>query len=229
MTFLNRDHLSLSIGKGISLRFKDNIRNLGTGLLREIDSKNENVIKWKDWLQKYCFLQEYPDDTFAWLTDVLALKSVNSGNYGVGSVMVGSGNEIITMGHNLVYSPSFRSDLHSEMVALNHFEEENPQITNLEGYTFYTSLEPCPMCLIRLISIGINKVHYVASDPIGGMVNGISLLPPLWKELAEAQLFIAAHCSIELSKAAIEIMLINAEELLEILRKRRYAVQVLTR
>ncbi|HWR24726.1 MAG TPA: nucleoside deaminase, partial [Methanosarcina sp.] len=85
---------------------------------------------------------------------------------------------------------------------------------------FYTSLEPCPMCLIRLISSGINRVHYVTPDPIGGMVNEISLLPSLWKELSEPMLFKAAQCSIELSKAANEIMLINAEELLEILRKR---------
>ena len=207
--------------KGIIMRFKGDIRDLGVRLLEEIDSENENIIYWKDWLQKYRFSPEYPDDPYAWITDVLALKSVNSGNYGVGSVMVGFGDEIVAVGHNLVYSPAFRSDLHSEMVALNYFEEENPQITNLKGYTFYTSLEPCPMCLIRLISSGINRVHYAAPDPIGGMVNGMSLLPLLWKELSTPQLFKAAQCSRELSKAANEIMLINAEELLEILRKRR--------
>ncbi len=203
------------------MRFKGDIRDLGVKLLEEIYTENEKVVYWKDWLQKYRFFPAYPDDPYAWFTDVLALKSVNSGNYGVGSVMVGFGDEIVALGQNLVYSPSFRSDLHSEMVALNYFEEENPQITNLEGYTFYTSLEPCPMCLIRLISSGIKRIHYVASDPIGGMVTGISLLPPLWKELSEPQLFKVAQCSIELSKAANEIMHINAQELLEILRKRR--------
>jgi tRNA(Arg) A34 adenosine deaminase TadA len=207
--------------KGIIMRFKGDIRDLGARLLGEIDSENENVINWKDWLQKYRFSPEYPDDLYAWITDVIALRSVNSGNYGVGSIMVDSRNEIVALGQNLVFSPTFRGDLHAEMVALNHFEEENPQITNLKRFTFYTSLEPCPMCLIRLISSGINRVHYVASDPIGGMVNGITLFPPLWKELSEPQLFKTAQCSLELSKAAIEIMLINAEELLEILRKRR--------
>jgi cytosine deaminase len=203
------------------MRFKGDIRDLGARLLGEINSKNESIIYWKDWLHKYRFSPEYPDDPYAWITDVLALKAVNSGNYGVGSVMVGFGNEIVAVGHNLVFSPSFRSDLHSEMVTLNYFEEENPQITNLEGYTFYTSLEPCPMCLTRLISSGISRVNYVASDPFGGMANGISLLPPLWKELSKLQLFKAAQCSIELSKAENEIMLINAEELLEIIIKRR--------
>jgi cytosine deaminase len=53
------------------------------------------------------------------------------------------------------------------------------------------------------------------------MVNEISLLPPLWKELSKPQLFTKAQCSIDLSKAATEIMFINANELLEVLRKRR--------
>ena len=203
------------------MMFEGSIRDLGARLLGEIDSENENIINWKDWLQRYQFSLEYPDDPYAWITDVLALKSVNSGNYGVGSIMVGFGNEIVATGHNLAYCPSFRSDLHSEMVTLDYFEKENSQITNLKGYTLFTSLEPCPMCLIRLISSGIERVLYVTSDPIGGMVNGISLFPPLWKELSESQIFKAAQCSIELSKAANKIMLINSEELLEILRKRR--------
>jgi tRNA(Arg) A34 adenosine deaminase TadA len=77
------------------------------------------------------------------------------------------------------------------------------------------------MCLIKLISAGINRVCYVSSDPIGGMTGSINLLPSLWKGLSESQIFSKAHCSAELSNAATEIMLINAEELLEILRKRR--------
>ncbi|MDR7665880.1 nucleoside deaminase [Methanosarcina sp. Z-7115] len=203
------------------MRFKYSIRDLGEGILKKIDSQSENIINLKNWLQEYDFFPEYPDDPYAWLTDVLALKSVNSGNYGVGSVLVSAGGEIAAMGHNLVYSPYFRSDLHAEMVTVNYFEKENPQITTLKEYALYTSLESCPMCLVRLISAGINKVFYVSPDPIGGMVNSISLLPPLWKDLSAPQAFTAARCSRELSNAATEIMLINANELLEILRKRR--------
>lgn len=201
------------------------IRGMGEEILREIglkkESKNEKVISWKNWLQMYDFHPEYTDDPYAWLTDVLALKSVDSGNYGVGSIILDAEGEIAAFGHNLMYSPSFRSDLHAEMVALNYFEEKNPQITTLKNYTLYTSLESCPMCLIRLISAGINRIFYVSSDPIGGMTDSINLLPPLWKELSEPQVFAKAHCSLDLSNAAIAIMLINAEELLDILKKRR--------
>lgn len=203
------------------MSFKANPKELGWKILEKIASQNEKVIKWKNWLEKYEFLSQYPEDSYAWLTLVLALKSVDSGNYGVGSIIVSSEGRIETIGHNLVYSPAFRSDLHAEMVVLNSFEEENPDISTLKGHTLYTSLESCPMCLIRLISSGVNKVFYVSSDPIGGMVDGISLFPSLWKELAEPQVFAKANCSPELSKAAIEIMFINAPELLEILKKRR--------
>ncbi|HII81203.1 MAG TPA: nucleoside deaminase [Methanosarcina sp.] len=201
------------------------IRGLGEEILSKIGSKagfrNEKVINWKNWLQLYKFRPEFTDDPYAWLTDVLALKSVDSGNYGVGSIITDAEGKIVALGHNLVYSPSFRSDLHAEMVTLNYFEEENPQITTLKDYTLYTSLESCPMCLIRLISAGINRVFYASSDPIGGMTGSINLLPPLWKELSEPQVFAKACCSTGLSNAATAIMLINADELLDILRKRR--------
>ncbi len=196
------------------------IRELGSELLGKIDSKNEKIMAWKRWLGKYRFQPEYRDDPYAWLTDVLALKSVESGNYGVGSILIDAKGKVIVMGHNMVYSPYFRSDLHGEMVVVNLFEKEHPEITTLEGYTLYTSLESCPMCLIRLISSGINRVLYAAGDSIAGMANSIDLLPPLWKDLSGRQSFSRARCTEELSNAATEIMLINAEELLEILRKR---------
>ncbi|MGA9187463.1 MAG: hypothetical protein WB014_02600 [Methanosarcina sp.] len=66
--------------------------------------------------------------------------------------MVSAGGEIAALGHNLCIPPYFRSDLHAEMVTVNYFEKENPQITTLKEYAFYTSLESCPMCLVRLIS-----------------------------------------------------------------------------
>jgi len=35
------------------LRFKSNIRDLGERILGKICSENEDIINWKDWLQKY--------------------------------------------------------------------------------------------------------------------------------------------------------------------------------
>lgn len=201
------------------------IRDIGEGILRDIGSKtgvkDQKIIYWKNWLQLYNFHSGCTDEPYAWLADVLALKSVDSGNYGVGSIIVDAEGEIVSLGHNLMYFPSFRSDLHAEMVTLNYFEEKNPQVATLKNYTLYTSLESCPMCLIRLISAGIGRILCVSSDPAGGMTGSINFMPPLWKELSESQFFEKARCSTELSNAATEIMFINANELLDILRKRR--------
>jgi cytosine deaminase len=214
---------AISKKSGVKLML-DDIRSLGEELLREIGSrsgfKDKDIVYWKNWLHEYRFLPGCPDDPYAWLSVVLALKSVDSENYGVGSILIDESGKVVSMGHNLVYSPSFRSDLHAEMIVLNLFEDEHPEITTLEGYALYTSLESCPMCLVRLISSGINTVLHVSPDPRAGMVGMINFLPPLWKELSTRQVFLKAVCSEELSKAALEIMLINAEELLEILRKR---------
>ncbi|MDI9394272.1 MAG: hypothetical protein QM426_02140 [Euryarchaeota archaeon] len=63
------------------------IRSLEEKILRNIGLKAgfryEKVVNWKNWLQLYNFRPELTDNTYAWLTDLLALKSVDSGNYGV--------------------------------------------------------------------------------------------------------------------------------------------------
>lgn len=37
------------------MTFTGEIRDLGIGLLEEIRSENENILKWKEWLKKYRF------------------------------------------------------------------------------------------------------------------------------------------------------------------------------
>ncbi len=160
-----------------------NIRDLGEEILDKIYSengfKNKNIINRKNWLKRYKFFPGHPDESYAWLSVVLALKYVESGNYCVGRLLVDADGKVISMGHNLVYSPIFRSALHAEMFTLNLFENEHPEIITLEGYKRYTSLESCPMCLVRLISSGINAILHVSPDLRAGMVGMIFFLPPL--------------------------------------------------
>jgi len=65
------------------------------------------------------FDYEYQDDKYIWLTNVLALKAVDSGNFGVGCILVDSSDNIIAEGHNEVFNPYFRSDRHAEMVVMD--------------------------------------------------------------------------------------------------------------
>ena len=198
----------------------ERIRELGLQGLLEIDPENESIGKWKNWLKNYQFNHEYPDDSYIWLTDVLALMAVNSGNFGIGSVLIDGSGDVIVQGHNEIFNPYFRSDRHGEMVVMDKFEETHRDVTKLEGYTLYTSLEPCPMCMARLITSAVNRVLYAAPDMTSGMVHRMEDMPPFWIELGKGKVFSHAKSSQELINAANEIFLLNLDELFEKLKNR---------
>ncbi len=165
----------------------------------------------------------YPDDYFGWITCQLAFSAIEKGNYGIGAILVDPTNQIIVKGQNEVFSPYFRSDRHAEMVVMDEFEDQYRSVTSLEGYTLYTSLEPCTMCVARLITAGVNTVKYVAPDSGGGMVQRMDALPPAWQRLANTQSFSKAVVSPQLLILSQEISHLNLEEIRRKLHKRRPA------
>jgi tRNA(Arg) A34 adenosine deaminase TadA len=175
---------------------------------------------WKDFIELYKENSMLPDDFFALETCKLALEAVESGNFGIGSIIVNSQGVIISRGYNQVFHPYFRSDRHGEMVAMGNFEDQYREVTTMKGYTLYTSLESCPMCMTRLITSGCEKVIHIADDPLGGMVNLKDNLPPIWIELTQRQTFAKAKCSKEIEEAAQQIFMLNVEELNDLLEKR---------
>ena len=193
----------------------EEIRVSGVKELEEIGFKNKRVRIWKTFLLDYEFDNEYQDDKYIWLTNVLALKAVDSGNFGVGCILVDSSDNIIVEGHNEVFNPYFRSDRHAEMVVMDKFEDMNRNFTYLQDYTLYTSLESCPMCLVRLITSGVHKILHAAPDIEGGMVHESKNLPQFWSDLGEGKIFSQALCSQEMINAASEIFRLNVEEFIE--------------
>src|SRR5262245_23051180 len=87
-----------------------------------------------------------------------ALAAARQGNFGVGAVLVDAHGTVVAQGQNAVFYPRFRSDLHAEMVVMTAFEEQHPEADNMRGYTLLSSLEPCPMCLARLLAAGVQTV-----------------------------------------------------------------------
>ncbi len=197
----------------------EQIRALGLQELEKICQANKNAAEWRTWLTDYQFV--YPDDSFIWFTNILALKAVDNGNFGVGCILIDGNGNIVAQGNNEVFIPYFRSDRHAEMVVMDKFEDTHSNIHEKEGYTLYTSLECCPMCLVRLITSDINKVLYAASDSLGGMVSRMTEMPSLWIELCEGKVFSQADCSQELINAANDIFLLNLNELLEKIKNRK--------
>ena len=165
----------------------------------------------KDRIDKLVPDENYPHDAFVIITLQEAIEAALEGNFGVGAVLVRNRKEIVQRGHNRVFSPYFRSDMHAEMYVMTKFEERHKDIERMDGYTLFSSVEPCPMCLARLITSGVRKVYYAAIDQDGGMVNRLGYLPDEWKELAQRQDFGLADCSPELSEIASQVFMSTVE------------------
>jgi tRNA(adenine34) deaminase len=142
-----------------------------------------------------------------------ALEAARSGNYGVGAVLVDAEGEVLERGRNRAFFPRFRSDLHAEMDLMNNFEDRGPHPGEMRGYTLVTSLEPCPMCLARLLISGVETVKFIAHDELGGMVTHMDHLPEAWQKLRERQQFLLADVSEELRVIATDLFLLNLESL----------------
>jgi tRNA(Arg) A34 adenosine deaminase TadA len=158
---------------------------------------------------------EPPDDPYVWLACAEALLAIAAGNFGVGAVLVGEDGNLLAAGHNRVFHPHFRSDLHAEMVVLDEWENAEPKLPVAGAPTLYTSLEPCPMCLVRLSASAVGRVWFAAPDEAGGMVSRGDRLPPFWQDLARPKSFGQARCSAELIDLAARLFRLNLQELME--------------
>lgn len=161
----------------------------------------------------------YPDDPFVLTTIREALRGARERNGGIGACLVERATgRIVEVGHNSQYEPYFRSDLHAEMDLLTRYEKKmritrsrNPDEPTyrdprrMQGFVLYSSLEPCPMCLTRIINAGVKEVYYAAPDVDGGMARRFDELPPFWKDMARDMVIAPARCSPELKKLAADL------------------------
>ncbi|HWQ19166.1 MAG TPA: nucleoside deaminase [Methanotrichaceae archaeon] len=162
----------------------------------------------------------YPDDPF--VIDALkeALAAAREGNYGVGACLVAESNgTTVDRGHNQVFYPYFRSDMHAEMDVLDRYEDRmRSPSSRVDGLTLYLTLEPSPMGLSRILASGVRKVRYVVPDSEGGMLHLMNNMPPVWRELAEGKDYAQAKCSPELKDLASKIFLLSRQRLDERLK-----------
>ncbi|MBN1566910.1 MAG: nucleoside deaminase [Acidobacteria bacterium] len=174
-----------------------------------------DILEIEKRINSYSPDRRYPDDAFILVTVQEALAAFKEHNGGVGACLVQeSTGQVVERGHNRQFNPIFRSDLHAEMDLLTRYEErvkarraDNPTAPQTvqrkyDGMVLYTSVEPCPMCLSRIINARLKKVYYAVADPTGGMAQKIQNLPVFWQELAAGSAFEPAGCSPELSALA---------------------------
>jgi cytosine deaminase len=164
-------------------------------------------------ITSYTLNQEYKDDIYGLAVVKIALESIREGSGGIGACLVdGSTGEIVEYGRNRQFSPHFRSDFHAEMDLLNKYEDRvkkmkgpDNNLRECKNLVLVTSLEPCPMCLTRIINAGIKTVLYVVEDREGGMATRLDNLPPFWREFAAGREFRLADCSAELRQIAMDL------------------------
>lgn len=170
---------------------------------------------WSDALRSYQISTAYPDDAHALQVCQLALQGAQSGNVGVGAILLNPDGKLILARHNEVCQAGFRSDLHAEMVLMNAFETAQSSKLDLSGHTLVSSLEPCPMCMSRLIFAGVGHTIYVCPDPDGGMVQLQTQLPPVFQQFMtdQNQQWSLADCSPTLQQAAFDIWDISRSNL----------------
>ena len=171
-------------------------------------------------LDKYTPSPEYPHDAYIKICIEEAISAVKEGNYGVGSCLVRAG-DVVARGHNQVIFPHFRSDLHGEMTVMTDFEDRHRNAPDMETYTLFTSLEPCPMCTVRLITAGVGKVYWATLDPESGMMATMERMTPVWAEMAKRQHFADAACSPALGEMARQVWLVSANRIQNKVRLRR--------
>jgi len=157
----------------------------------------------------------YRDDAFGLIVVKQAIISLKAGSGGIGACLVDAKTgRVVETGRNRQYRPYFRSDMHAEMDLLNRYED---RLKKKGGFSsandprkcgdliLFTSTEPCPMCLTRIINSGIQRMYYINPDPDGGMAHCIEHLPKFWRDFAAGRDFRQAECSPVLRKIAADL------------------------
>ena len=157
---------------------------------------------------------DYTDDIHGLYCCRLALDALEQGNYGVAAILIDAQGTVIAQAENRVFSAGYNSHAHAEMLLVDQLEQGLD--CNPAELTMLVSLEPCPMCLARLILSGIASVRYMAPDSYGGMLSHAERLPPAWKNLAQLQNHYEASISSGVRALAADIAATN----LALLRKK---------
>ena len=176
---------------------------------------NQVVSKWTRFLDEFAPATHLTHERMAMRACRLAVRAAGLETYGVGALLLDAGGEVLVEGHNRVHVGGFRADLHAEMVVLNELENKAGRLAEVGELTLITSLEPCPMCMTRLIFSGIGTVLHVCPDDIGGMVQRMDQLPPIFKKITRdnGQVWGLADCSQALRDAAFHIWDDSRDEL----------------
>ena len=90
----------------------------------------------------------------------LALAEAKKGDAPYGAVIV-KDNEVVAVAHNTIRRDNDPS-AHAEINAIRSLTAKLKSLS-LEGYSIYTTGEPCPMCATACVWSGLSEIVYGAS------------------------------------------------------------------
>ena len=155
---------------------------------------------------------KYKHDSFIIRCLRQAFVAAEEGNFGVGAILVDNLKGSVLQARNKVFHPYFRTDRHAEMEVITKFEMSSKGAVVPASYTLFSSLEPCPMCLTRILISGVGTTFYAAANKAGGMGGLLCHLPVTLQRYAEQKVIGPADCSPVLRSIAWQVFEINTTD-----------------
>ena len=90
----------------------------------------------------------------------------NNRGYNIGSILVNGQNDVVYWARNSV-NITRNMTQHGEVRLIDGYLKSNHQKA-LEGYTIYSTLEPCAMCSGMMFLTNVDRVVYGQKDPLYG-------------------------------------------------------------
>jgi tRNA(Arg) A34 adenosine deaminase TadA len=103
---------------------------------------------------------------------LLMWEAYSAGTIPVGAVITDEAGEIVARGRNRIFDARLDGELgrsrlaHAELNAMTALTSER----RYEGYTLYTALEPCHLCLSAAVAVRLGRLCFASSDAYGGAV-----------------------------------------------------------
>ena len=100
----------------------------------------------------------------------LMWEAYRAGTIPVGAVVADETGAVVARGRNRIFDAPFAGQLagsrlaHAEINALVGLTADRQHA----GYTLYSALEPCHLCLSAAIAARVGTVRYAGADPYGG-------------------------------------------------------------
>lgn len=115
-------------------------------------------------------VQQEADEIYSLLTYALVYANWQQGavprekrrGYNIGALLVNKDNQPVYYGLNCINSTD-NATQHGEVRAITQYLEKTRRF-NLDGYTMYTSLEPCIMCAGMMTMTDVDRVVYGQKD-----------------------------------------------------------------